>query len=271
MTTARQPSLYLTHGGGPCFFMEWDPPETWDGLRAALESVPALLPGPPRAIVCVTGHWEADPVAVETAERPPLVYDYSGFPPHTYELTYPAPGSPELAARVVGLLDRAGVPARGAERGWDHGVFVPLKVAFPDADVPLVAVSLRADLDPGTHLRMGQALAPLRDDGVLIVGSGSSYHNLRAWGPTGTDAGIAFEAWLQDVLPRSGADRAEALTGWLDAPSARIAHPREEHLIPLMVAAGAAGDEPGRAFFSGAALGPPLSCWVFGDSAGATH
>lgn len=244
--------------------MDWEPVDPWVGLRHALESVPGLATGEITAIVCITAHWEATPVEVEVGERPPLVYDYYGFPPHTYELTYPAPGDPALAGRVLELLNEAGINATATERGWDHGVFVPLKVAFPDADIPLVAVSLQTDLDPAAHLRMGAALAPLRTQGVLLVASGSSFHNLRVWREAEAGPGIEFEGWLQQVLPTTGAERAEALVGWEQAPGARFAHPREEHLIPLMVAAGAASDEPGRAFFSGSAFGPPLSCWIFG-------
>lgn len=263
----RFPTIYLTHGGGPCFFMDWDPADTWDGLRAGLESIRTLLPSPPRAIVCITAHWEEAPIAVEVGERPELVFDYYGFPPHTYELTYPAPGDPALAARVLDLLTGAGLAAQPAGRGWDHGVFVPLKVAYPEAEIPLVAVSLQAGLDPAAHLAMGAALAPLRDEGVLLIGSGSSFHNLRAWGPVGAASAKEFDDWLQDVLPAGGERRARELRDWSATPGARVAHPREEHLLPLHVVAGAAGDEPGRAFLDEPVMGMQMSCWIFGESA----
>lgn len=260
----RFPTMFVTHGGGPCFFMEWEPADAWDGLRAALESVPMLLPGTPKAIVVITAHWEDRPVAVEAGERPELIYDYHGFPPHTYELTYPAPGDPELGARVRDLLTGSGIAAQLTERGWDHGVFVPLKVAFPGADVPVVAISLQAGLDPDTHLRMGAALAPLRDEGVLILGSGSSFHNLRAVGSRGVAASIEFQDWLHHALTPSGEHRAEALRQWAYAPSGRMAHPREEHLLPVHVVVGAAAHERGREFFDAPVLGNATSCWIFG-------
>ncbi|MGJ3507803.1 DODA-type extradiol aromatic ring-opening family dioxygenase [Enemella sp. A6] len=260
----RMPTVFLTHGGGPCFFMDWNPADAWDGLRAGLESIPELLPEPARAILVVSAHWETDPVSIEVGARPDLVFDYYGFPPHTYELTYPAPGDPELAERARTLLDDAGIAARTTSRGWDHGVFVPLLVAYPEADVPVVAMSLRADLDPGAHLDLGRALTPLRDEGVLIIGSGSSYHNLSGGGPAAKEAATGFDQWLHQVLPTPGHDRDRALRDWAGAPGGRFAHPREEHLIPLHVAAGAAENDAGRAFFAEPVLGVEMSCWVFG-------
>ncbi len=179
-----QPTLYLPHGGGPCFFMEWTrgPRDTWDRMAQWLRDVPGSLPATPTALLVVSAHWEAPVPSVTSSASPPLLYDYSGFPPSTYELQWPAPGSPDLAARVQGLLGRAGIDARAdGQRGFDHGVFVPLKVAYPDPRIPTVQLSLRAGLDPAEHLAIGRALAPLRDEGVLIVGSGMSYHNMRGF------------------------------------------------------------------------------------------
>lgn len=260
----RMPTIFLTHGGGPCFFMEWRPADAWDGLRAGLESVPDLLPEPPKAILVVSAHWEDQPVSIEAAASPELVFDYYGFPPHTYRLSYPAPGDPALAERVRSLLDGAGIAARTVQRGWDHGVFIPLMVSHPDADVPVVAMSLQGGLDPAAHVAMGRALAPLRDEGVLIVGSGSSYHNLSGGGPAAKQAATDFDRWLHEVLPTPGPAREKALADWAGAPGGQYAHPREEHLIPLHVAAGAGADDPGRAFFAEPVLGVEMSCWVFG-------
>lgn len=247
-----QPSLFISHGGGPCFFMDWDPPHTWAALGAALQSLPDTLPARPRAVLWVSAHWEAPAFAVTGQSQPSLIYDYHGFPPHTYTLQYPAPGDPVLAARVVDLLQRAGLPARvDPTRGFDHGVFVPGLLMFPAADLPMVQLSLRADLDVAAHLACGAALAPLRDEGVLIIGSGYSYHNLRRFAAAGTVPAQQFDAWLQDtVTGQVGAARQARLQAWAQAPSAREAHPREEHLLPLMVAAAAAGDAPGRCTFS---------------------
>lgn len=263
MTTPpdRLPTAYLTHGGGPCFFMDWDPPHAWDDLRAALEGIIPGLPSRPRAVVVVSAHWETDVVEVESGDSPGLIYDYGGFPPHTYQLTHPAPGDPRLAVRIAALLEDAGLAHRVApDRGWDHGVFVPLKVMDPDATIPIVAMSLRRDLDPSHHLEVGRALAPLRDEGVLLVGSGSSFHNFAHFG---SPLAEPFDEWLNDVVTRPAAERERALANWTEAPHARIAHGREEHLLPLMVAAGAASDTPARAFFQGEVLGTPMSCFLF--------
>jgi aromatic ring-opening dioxygenase catalytic subunit (LigB family) len=236
----RQPSLYIPHGGGPCFFMD-DPRGMWTGMAAFLRDLPALLPERPKAILICSGHWETEGFAFTGAAQPELIFDYYGFPPHTYALTYPAPGDPVLAAKAAGLLASAGLPASvDATRGIDHGVFVPLKVAFPDADVPVVEMSTDLKLDPAEHLAAGRALAPLRDDGVLILGAGMSFHNMRGYGrASSTEPSRQFDAWLAEAATADADARAQALMRWADAPAGRFAHPREEHLLPLMVAAGA--------------------------------
>jgi aromatic ring-opening dioxygenase catalytic subunit (LigB family) len=248
--------------------MEWTmgPPDTWDRTAAWLRSIPGSLPEPPKALLVVSAHWEADVPTVTSAPAPKLVYDYYGFPPHTYELTWPAPGSPELAARVRALLDAAGIASKSDDaRGFDHGVFVPLKVAFPDASVPTVQLSLRAGLDPAEHLAIGRALAPLRDEGVLVIGSGLSYHDMRGlMTGTGRDDSARFDAWLVDAVEKSPRERDDALVAWKRAPSAERAHPREEHLIPLMVAAGAAGADAGARVFRDEPMNAVVSAVRFG-------
>ena len=245
-----QPSFFIPHGGGPCFFMD-DPRGTWTGMARFLRDLPHGLAERPRAVLVVSGHWETDGFAFTGAARPPLVYDYRNFPPHTYQLRYDVPGSPELAARAAALLAAAGMAASiDPVRGLDHGVFVPLKVALPDADIPVVEMSVDRSLDPALHLAAGRALLPLRDEGVLIVASGMSFHNMRGYGdPRFTAPSAAFDAWLGEAIGRPGAARAEALTRWETAPSARLSHPEAEHLLPLMVAAGAA-DGPGTRIYS---------------------
>jgi aromatic ring-opening dioxygenase catalytic subunit (LigB family) len=262
-TTAptRMPAAYITHGGGPCFFMDWDPPHAWDELRASLEAIIPGLPRRPAAIVVVTAHWESPEIAIASGAAPELIYDYGGFPPHTYALTYPAPGDPELAARIAARLADAGIAHRlDDQHGWDHGVFIPLKVMAPDADIPLVAMSVRADLDPEAHLELGRALASLRDEDVLIVASGSSFHH---FGNFGSPKAEDFDQWLNDTVVAPDAERWAALVDWESAPYARHAHGREEHLIPLMVAAGAASDAPARTAFRGSVMDTPMSCWLF--------
>jgi aromatic ring-opening dioxygenase catalytic subunit (LigB family) len=261
-----QPTVFLPHGAGPCFFMDWTrgPADTWDKTAAWLKGLVADLPEQPKAILVVSGHWEEPQFTVGSSPQPPMLFDYYGFPEETYRLRFDAPGSPALAARVRELLAGAGFPtAEDAERGYDHGVFVPLLLATPDADIPVVQLSLRGDLDPQAHLAAGQALRPLRDEGVLIVGSGMSWHNMRGFSPAFTGKSEAFDAWLTQAVA-DPARRNAALAQWDQAPFAREAHPREEHLAPLFVAAGAASGEPGRHVFSDHAMDVALSAYAFG-------
>lgn len=241
-TTSQQPTLYIPHGGGPCFFMD-DPKGVWTGMQRFLESVPAQLPQKPKAILVISGHWETEGFSLTGASRPPLLFDYYNFPAHTYQLRYDAPGDPTLAGKAAALLQAAGLNARvDAERGLDHGVFIPLKVAFPAASIPVVEMSVDRDLDPALHLAAGRAIAPLRDDGVLILATGMSFHNMRGYGdPRFTEPSEQFDAWLSATLASDPATRNAGLRHWQDAPAARVSHPEEEHLLPLMIAAGAAG------------------------------
>ena len=275
MNTARsrkqQPSLYITHGGGPCFFMDWSPigpKDSWDRLGSWLRDLGPLLDGTgrPKAIVVVSAHWEDRVFAISGNARPPLLFDYYGFPEHTYRLTYPAPGLPELAQQLHELLTGAGLPARiDPERGFDHATFIPFKLIYPDAGIPIVQLSLQGDLDPARHLQAGRALAPLREQGVLIVGSGSSYHNLRHFNASGAAASETFDRWLTaTACDEDGARRDQALCEWRNAPGGQQAHPREEHLLPLMVAAGAAGSDRGSQLFTDHIMGLRMSCFGFG-------
>jgi aromatic ring-opening dioxygenase catalytic subunit (LigB family) len=215
----------------------------WRGLEAYLRALPDSLPGPPRAILVVSGHWEAPALTFTSGEgHPGLLYDYYGFPPHTYEVAWPAQRAPWLAMRGEALVRAAGLPAAGdSERKFDHGVFVPLAVAWPEAQVPVVQMSLHHSLDAEIHIAAGKALAPLRDEGVVVIGSGMSFHNLRAYGnPAVTAPAAEFDRWLTCAAEAPGNDRARLLTDWQSAPWANLCHPRAEHLLPLMVAAGAA-------------------------------
>jgi aromatic ring-opening dioxygenase catalytic subunit (LigB family) len=264
----RQPVVFIPHGGGPCFFMDWTwgPPDTWDRTRGFLEGFSRSLPAEPKALLVVSGHWEERAFTAGSGSKPDLIFDYSGFPAHTYKLTWPAPGDPPLAARVVGLLRSAGLPAESdPERGFDHGVFVPLKVAFPKADIPVVTLSLNQSLDPALHLAAGRVLTALRDEGVLIVASGMSWHNLRAYmRPETLARSREFDAWLTQAVESPAGQREKQLKSWESAPFARFAHPREEHLMPLMVAAGAAGEDLGQQVFSDSPMGAAISAYRFG-------
>jgi aromatic ring-opening dioxygenase catalytic subunit (LigB family) len=267
-----QPTYFINHGGGPCFFLDPGPMrDLWGELETYLQGFAAALDEQPRAILVVSGHWEAARPTVNAGAAPPLLFDYGGFPAHTYRLTWPAPGAPDLAARVRDLLGGAGIEsASDTSRGWDHGVFVPMKVMFPRAGIPTVQLSLQHGLDPATHLAIGRALTPLRKEGVLIVGSGQTYHNMRGFmgGNSSADpAAEAFDAWLRDAMI-DGATRDRSLIAWQQAPGARQAQPHEDHLLPLMVAAGAASGEPGQTAFHGHALGKPISGFRFGQPQG---
>jgi aromatic ring-opening dioxygenase catalytic subunit (LigB family) len=252
--SVRFPTFYLSHGGGPWPYMDAETRRPYARLEQSLRELPTQLPGKPEAILVVSGHWEEKDVAVMSSAAPPMIYDYGGFPEELYHIRYDAAGSPRLAQRAQSLIQQANMPARlDGKRGFDHGVYSILAVTYPRADIPVFEVSLRSDLDPETHLRIGRALAPLRDEGVLIIGSGSSYHNLRRFfGPrVRREDAAQFDAWLQDTLVESApAERAKRLREWEHAPAAREAHPREEHLIPLHVVAGAAEEEPGSVVYA---------------------
>jgi aromatic ring-opening dioxygenase catalytic subunit (LigB family) len=266
-TTGRLPVVFLPHGGGPWPFVElgFDKQEMArlaDYLRG-LATVPQQKP---KALLVISAHWEEAVPTVMTAAHPPMLYDYYGFPPASYEITWPAPGDPALAARVRTLLGAAGFDsAEDPRRGFDHGTFVPLKLAYPEAGVPTVQLSLRRGLDPDEHLAIGRALAPLRDEGVFIIGSGMTFHNLRAFGdPRARPVSEDFDAWLRETAALPEAERAARLVAWSKAPSARLAHPREEHLLPLMVVAGAAGGDRGAVAYGDIAMGVRLSAYQFG-------
>ena len=267
-TSARMPTWYIPHGGGPCFFMEWNPPETWNRMADFLKGLSATLPRQPKAILMVSAHWLEARCTVTSGAQPALIYDYYGFPSHTYQLTYPAPGAPALAERIVTLLDEAGIAcASDAQRGFDHGMFIPLKLIFPAADIPVVQLSLLDSLDPARHLEVGHALESLRDEDVLIIGSGMSFHNMRAYGnPQYGPVSDAFDDWLTRAVESTPDERNRLLTDWEQAPFARQCHPprAEEHLIPLMTVAGAAGKDLGHRIFSDRVLETTLSAFSFG-------
>jgi len=263
----RLPVVFLPHGGGP-----WPFVDTRIGSKAEqaelatyLRSVASVPSTPPKAVLVISAHWEEAVPTVMTSQAPPLLFDYYGFPPESYEITWPAPGEPALAKRVRELLRAAGFDsAENAERGFDHGTFVPLKLAYPNADVPTVQLSLKRGLDAKEHLALGRALSPLRDEGVFIVGSGMTFHNLRAFGPQSSQAAQAFDGWLRETASLAQAERDARLADWSSAPAARQAHPREEHLLPLMVVAGAAGADRGMLAYGGKILDLQLSAYHFG-------
>ncbi|OUS17086.1 dioxygenase [Gammaproteobacteria bacterium 50_400_T64] len=265
------PTLYIPHGGGPCFFMDWTmgPANTWDKMASWLRELGNSIGARPRQIVVCSAHWEGEQILINANPKPELVFDYYNFPPHTYELEYPAPGSPKLAKDIHHLLKGADISAAlDADHGFDHGVFIPFKLIYPDAHIPIVQISLRSDLNPAHHIAVGRALSPLRQQGTLIVGSGMSYHNMQALMTPGNDKLDArqFDDWLRSACENTASEREQLLCDWQSAPAARQAHPREEHLLPLMVVAGAAGDDVGVAIFQDQVLGAQVSAIQFGKS-----
>lgn len=245
MQQTKRQALFISHGGGPMPLLG-EPGH--QELVDTLQQVAATLPKP-SAILLISAHWEEPVATVTSASAPGLLYDYAGFPSDAYQIQYPAPGEPRLAAQVLSCLKQAGLPAReNTTRDFDHGMFVPLKLMYPQADIPCVQLSLLASLDARAHLKLGKTLQQLQYPGLLVIGSGFSFHNLRAFlSPPTTEANTqnqAFEAWLTDTCSNiylTTAEREMRLENWADAPGARFCHPREEHLLPLHVCAAYAG------------------------------
>lgn len=266
--TTRMPVVFLSHGGGPWPFIEMGMRARggMEELEAYLRSVGSVPRVAPKAVLVVSAHWEERVPSVMMHPHPPMLYDYYGFPAAAYELTWPAPGDPVLGARVAELLEANGFEtAADSERGFDHGCFVPMKLMYPDASIPTLQLSLKLGLDPREHLAIGRALAPLRNEGVFIVGSGASYHNLREFSsPSARGVSETFDTWLTHAATSSHQERAELLAHWQKAPQARAAHPREEHLLPLMVVAGAAGEDPGVVGYSGYFWGAHTTAYHYG-------
>ncbi|MFB9951093.1 DODA-type extradiol aromatic ring-opening family dioxygenase [Rhizobium puerariae] len=275
MSTERFPVYFIPHGGGPWPFMDLPKNDAgrgpWDDLADFLRGLDSEIGRKPKAVLVVSGHWETEPVpTVSTAPHPGMLFDYYNFPPHTYELSYPAPNSLELAARARQLLADAGMDsAENATRGFDHGVFIPFMLIYPQADVPLTMISLRNTLDAESHLAIGKALEPLRDEDVLIIASGMTYHNMRKFRTAEPDhvaEAVRFDDWLREAVeepdPKARADR---LSTWDSNPDALACHvPDHDHLVPLFVAAGAAGADAGRRIFRTDYLGKPYSGYRFG-------
>lgn len=235
-------ALFLSHGGGPL-------PILGDAghqeMVACLKNIASSI-ARPAALVVVSAHWEAQLPTITAGKSPSLIYDYYGFPEESYEIEYPCPGEPSLAKEIHELLETAGIDAKLDQvRGFDHGVFVPLKIMYPEADIPCVQLSLVSSLDPEHHIKMGRALGSLSRQNVLVIGSGFSFHNLPAFFAPNTnetrELNHSFEEWLGESCCSSGlseVERTQRLIHWSEAPGARYCHPREEHLLPLHVCYG---------------------------------
>lgn len=265
----RLPTYFVSHGGGPWPWMKEHNRGVFDQLEASLQEMARTLPEKPKAILVVTAHWEANTFTLSSGKRPGMLYDYSGFPEHTYHIQYPAPGDPALAKRVRCMLEEGGVAASiDPRRAFDHGTFTVMATAFPNADIPVVQLSLRHDRDPAAHLQVGRLLAPLRDEGVLIIGSGLSFHNLRHFNASAMEPSRAFDNWLQESVSRPRQEREQALLHWERAPSARFCHPEEDHFLPLIVAAGAGYEDAGTCVYHEDFMGAiAVSSFRFGTAA----
>lgn len=249
--------VYFSHGGGPL-------PILGDESHKAMVDFMLKLPSQlkkPEAILVISAHWEEGSATLTGALRPPMFYDYYGFPDKAYEITYPAPGSPDRAKRIADLLQKSTIPSRiDPERGFDHGLFIPLKLMYPQADIPALQLSLVRGLNPAAHIILGKALRELMHENILVIGSGFSFHNMSAFSWQGIhapdSANDAFQNWLIETCsgPMLQAEREERLIRWENATAARYCHPREEHLLPLHICLGMA-DKPGKVIFDNQIMG----------------
>ena len=244
MNEKRGTVLFIPHGGGPLPILG-DPHHK--KLVKFIENIKSKI-NKPSSIIIISAHWEENEVKITSGKKPSLIYDYYGFPEETYKISYPAPGNPELANKIKNLLNAKNInPKLDTERGFDHGVFIPLKIMYPDASIPCVQISLLNNLDPKRHIEIGKALTSLMDENILILGSGMSFHNLTILlsGSESAENDNAkneeFDDWLVNVCTSDklkNDKREKKLIEWIKAPSARFCHPREEHLIPLHVCYG---------------------------------
>jgi len=265
---ARPSVLYLSHGGGPL-------PLLGDAghqeMVSTLNRIAGRIPRPD-AILVISAHWEEKQPTVTGGDLPELIYDYYGFPDAAYEIQYPCPGHPVLAEQVSSLLERADLsPVVDTTRGFDHGLFVPLKIMYPDATIPCIQLSLLESMDAEQHLRLGEALRGLNEGNLLVIGSGFSFHNMRAFFSPDTaetrTRNIDFDQWLSDTLSGDMPDstRRHRLANWQDAPHARYCHPREEHLLPLQVCYGLAQGRPAPARYHCDILGKRATMFLWQD------
>jgi 4,5-DOPA dioxygenase extradiol len=253
----RAQIVYFSHGGGPL-------PILGDPGHQAMIDFMTKLPSQlsrPDVILVISAHWEEKAATLLGAQKPPMLYDYYGFPEEAYTINYPAPGSPEFSKKVAALLEKNNLPYKiNPQRGFDHGLFIPLKLMYPQADIPSLQLSLLQGLDPAAHIALGRSLRGLMNENILVIGSGFSFHNMRAFqweGSAAPDpANDSFQNWLIEVCagPMPQSKREQRLIDWEKAPSARYCHPREEHLLPLHVCLGMA-DKPAKLIFDDPILG----------------
>jgi aromatic ring-opening dioxygenase catalytic subunit (LigB family) len=249
--------VYFSHGGGPLPILG-DP--SHKAMVGFMRKLPSQLRDPD-AILVISAHWEENKAALLGAQSPAMFYDYYGFPAEAYQISYPAPGSPDFANRIFQLLNQNDISARiDTSRGFDHGLFIPLKLMYPKANIPSLQLSLLRGLDPAAHIALGKVLSELNRENILVIGSGFSFHNMKAFSWKGINTtdpdNDAFQDWLIEVCcgrhPQN--ERERRLIDWEKAPSARYCHPREEHLLPLHVCTGMA-QKPAQLIFDDYILG----------------
>lgn len=271
MSRSKLPTYYVSHGGGPWPWLKEEMP-FYSALETSLKGIASQYGNKPKAILMISGHWEENEFSVMSNPNPPMLYDYSGFPPHTYKIKYPACGVPELAHKIQTLARQAKIPLHlDSKRGFDHGAYCVAFPMYPAADVPMIQLSIKQSYDPETHLKLGEVLAPLREENILIIGSGLSFHNMNALMGNDHKARLAshdFDEWLQKTLVHSSpTERRERLLNWESAPGARLAHPQEDHLLPLLIAVGAATNEKGSLIYHEKTFGGEIavSSFKFGE------
>lgn len=249
------PALFVNHGGGPMPLLgDKEHRELTNFLRDGVKKHVDLKEI--KAIILVTAHWEESKVTISSGNYHDLYFDYYGFPPESYKYKYDAPGDPELAKRVQETLKKNGIDSKlDPKRGWDHGVFVPMMLINPSADIPIIQVSVLSSQDAAEHYKIGQALHELRKEGVAIFGSGMSYHNMREFMYSrykGEVVNEEFDKFLNKICTAEEETRRQGLLSWRAQPGATEAHPMQaaEHFMPLIVVAGAGGPKPGERIFN---------------------
>lgn len=256
------PSIFIPHGAGPMPLLG---DSGHQEMVELLEKLPSTFEKPD-AIVLISAHWETDVITITGNDSPELIYDYYGFPEEAYQIQYPALGAPKLASKIEALLKTQGIDAHiDNKRGFDHGMYVPLKLMYPNAGIPCVQISLSNTLNPKLHIELGKAIAELRSENVLILGSGFSFHNMQAFkgNEIKDDKNVAFESWLIETCTSkqtSLAQKEQSLINWHEAPYAKYCHPREEHLLPLLVCFGA-GMDNAQIIFNGNIIGKKASAY----------
>lgn len=259
-------ALFLSHGGGPLPILG-DPQHA--EMVGLLREIASQIKRP-SAIIVVSAHWEEEVASITSGANPNLIYDYFNFPPEAYQIGYPCPGEPDLAKEVFLSLKNLGIAAElNPSRGFDHGVFVPLKIMYPEADIPCIQLSLLKSLDPDSHISLGKSLQAIEREDLLIIGSGFSFHNMRAFFSKDNELTLgmnqSFEEWLRDTCANQSMTESERrlrLLRWETAPNARYCHPREEHLLPLHVCYGYA-EAPCSEAYSLEILGKKASMYLW--------